>query len=115
VIVLSLAKVFVTASCLSLGWSVGYIFPSLFMGAGIGLAINLLMPFIPEVVCIACVMGGISTALFKSPIAMALIIQALFAINLAPLIAVSVLVSYILTYGATLVPMNAEERPGSAR
>jgi H+/Cl- antiporter ClcA len=62
-LVLALVKVLVTAMCLSLGWSGGYIFPSFFMGAALGLAIHQAVPFIPEAVCLVCVMSGVAVAL----------------------------------------------------
>lgn len=107
-IVLALLKVLVTVMCLSLGWSGGYIFPSFFIGAAMGLAIHQLMPFIPEVVCVVGVMAGVAVALMKSPIALAMIIQALFDIRLAPVIAIAILSSFILTYRSELIVSERE-------
>jgi len=110
-IVLALLKVFITATCLALGWSGGYIFPSFFMGTALGLALHQMLPFIPEIVCIVCVMSGISVALLKSPIALALIIQTLFDVRLAPIIAISILAAFLLTYKAELVPATENKVP----
>jgi len=103
-IALALLKVFVTVVCLSLGWSGGYIFPSFFMGAALGLAVHQLLPFIPEVVCIVCLMSGVSVALLRSPIALTMIIQVLFDVRLAPIIAVAIVSSFLLTYHTSLMP-----------
>jgi H+/Cl- antiporter ClcA len=89
--------------CLSFGWSGGYLFPSFFMGASLGLAIHLLLPFIPEVVCMACVMAGISVVLLRAPIAMTFIVQTLFDIRLAPVIAIAIITAFLLSYGTYLV------------
>ncbi len=113
-VLLSLLKVFVTAMCLSLGWSGGYIFPSFFMGAALGLAIHQVLPFVPEIVCIVCVMSGVAVALMKSPIALALIIQALFDVRLAPVIAIAILSAFLLTYRTNLIIPSIEERPTTA-
>ena len=103
-IAMAVLKVFVTATCLAFGWSGGYIFPSFFMGTALGLAVHQLLPFVPEIVCIVCVISGVSVALLKSPIALALIIQVLFDVRLAPIIAIAILAAFLLTYREELVP-----------
>jgi H+/Cl- antiporter ClcA len=107
-IAMAVLKVFVTATCLALGWSGGYIFPSFFMGTALGLAVHQLLPFLPEIVCIVCVMSGVSVALIKSPIALALIIQVLFDVRLAPIIAIAILAAFLLTYRTSLVERSEE-------
>jgi H+/Cl- antiporter ClcA len=109
-LVIALMKVLVTAMCLSLGWSGGYIFPSLFMGAALGLAIHQALPFIPDIICLVCVMSGVAVALMKSPIALAFIVQALFDVKLAPVIAISILAAFLLTYRYNLVPDRKGDR-----
>lgn len=109
-ITLAVLKVLVTALLLAWGWSGGYIFPSFFMGAALGLAVNALFPSVPAIVCMVCVMSGVAVALIKAPIALALIIGALFDVRLAPLIAVAILASFLLTYRIDLVP-HAETAP----
>jgi H+/Cl- antiporter ClcA len=106
---LALVKVFLTTMCLSFGWSGGYLFPSFFMGASLGLAIHLLLPFIPEVVCMACVMAGISVVLLRAPIAMTFIVQTLFDIRLAPVIAIAIITAFLLSYGTYLVAPLGQE------
>lgn len=114
-IALALLKVLVTAICLAFGWSGGYIFPSFFMGTALGLAVHQLLPFIPEIVCIVCVMSGVTVAMLKSPIAIALIIQVLFDVRLAPVIAISILAAFLLTYRAELIPPVEEcSKPSSS-
>ncbi len=108
-IVLALVKVFLTTMCLSFGWSGGYLFPSFFMGASLGLAIHLLLPFIPEVVCMACVMAGIAVVLLRAPIAMTFIVQTLFDIRLAPVIAIAIITAFLLSYGTNLVSPPGQE------
>ncbi|KQM12278.1 hypothetical protein AOA80_03150 [Methanomassiliicoccales archaeon RumEn M1] len=74
------------------------------MGTALGLAVHQLLPFVPEIVCIVCVISGVSVALLKSPIALALIIQVLFDVRLAPIIAIAILAAFLLTYREELVP-----------
>ncbi|MFI5419810.1 MAG: chloride channel protein [Nitrososphaerales archaeon] len=101
----SIMKVIATAVCLALGWAGGFFFCSFFMGASMGLAIHLIFPLIPEAVCMSCVMSGVTISLLKSPIAIVLIIQALFDIHLAPVIAIAVVSGFLLTYTQKLVIM----------
>ncbi|MDW5564260.1 MAG: chloride channel protein [Methanomassiliicoccus sp.] len=110
---LTLMKVLLTVVCLALGWSGGYIFPSFFIGTAMGLAMHQLLPFIPEIVCIVCVMSGVSVALLKSPIALALIIQALFDVRLAPVIAISIVAAFLLTCKTDLVPSDRRRTTGT--
>ncbi len=109
-IALGLVKVFLTAMCLSFGWSGGYIFPSFFMGASLGLAIHILLPFIPEVVCMACLMAGVSVVLLRAPIAMTLIVQTMFDIRMAPIIAIAIVTAFLLSYGTNLVPLPSARK-----
>jgi len=103
-VVLGMVKIALTVTCLSLGWSGGYIFPSFFAGAALGLAVHLALPFIPEAVCLTCVIAGLSVALLRSPIALTFIIQTLFDARLAPVIAIAVLAAFLLTYRVELIP-----------
>lgn len=109
-IVLGLLKIFLTVTCLALGWSGGYIFPSFFAGAALGLAVHLVFPFIPEVLCMTCVISGLSVALLKSPIALAFIVQTLFDPRLAPIIAIAVVAAFLLTYRSSLIPVSSEAK-----
>jgi H+/Cl- antiporter ClcA len=109
-VILGLLKVFLTVTCLALGWSGGYIFPSFFAGAALGLAVHLLLPFIPELLCMTCVISGLSVTLLKSPIAMTFIVQALFDPHLAAMIAIAVVLAFLLTYHIDLIPKASEPK-----
>ena len=67
-----------------------------------GLAINLLFPFIPLAICMSCVMVGIVMALAKVPIAMSLIIALAFGARLTGIIAVAAVTAYLFTYSVQL-------------
>jgi H+/Cl- antiporter ClcA len=108
-IILALAKIFLTVTCLSMGWTGGYVFPSFFIGASAGLAVHLVFPFIPEVVCMVCVIAGIAVALLRSPIALSMIIAAMFEFDLTPVIAIAIVSSFILTLGASMLTVEKEK------
>lgn len=108
-IILALAKLFLTVTCLSLGWTGGYVFPSFFIGASAGLAMHLIFPFIPEVVCMVCVIAGIAVALLRSPLAISMIIATMFQFDLTPVIAIAIVSSFILTLGASMLIVEKEK------
>jgi H+/Cl- antiporter ClcA len=96
-IVLALAKIFVTTLCLATGWKGGYIFPTMFAGAALGTAAHLIFPAIPEAAAVAAAMGGTMVATMKAPIFSALFVMTLMQDETAPVIAIAVIVSALAT------------------
>ena len=76
-IVPALAKLFITTLCLTTGWKGGYIFPTMFAGAALGMAAHLIFPAIPEAVAVAATMAGALVATMKAPIFSALFVMVL--------------------------------------
>ncbi len=109
-LVLALVKMLLTSWCIGTGWAGGYIFPTLFMGAAVGMAISIALPFIPVGVCLACVMGAIFVSVFKSPIAVTMITATLFATTLIPAATIAVVTSLMITYAVPLIPKAAEAK-----
>jgi len=109
---LALAKIILLCVCLSMGWAGGYIFPSFFIGASVGLAVHLAFPFIPEVVCMVCLISGVAVALLRSPMALALIVAMMFQLTLTPVIAIAIVSSFILTLGTSMVVEKEGIGPG---
>ncbi|MCU0861722.1 MAG: chloride channel protein [Methanomassiliicoccales archaeon] len=105
---LALLKIFLSNVCISTGWAGGYIFPLLFSGLAMGMAVSLLLPFIPAAVCMVCVMGGAFVAVLKSPIAVAMITAVLFSTSLVPVTAVAVVTAVVLTFSIPLIPNDVE-------
>jgi H+/Cl- antiporter ClcA len=102
-IVLGLAKLFVTTLCLSTGWKGGYIFPTMFAGAALGMAAHLIFPFIPEAVAVAATMGGAMVATMKAPIFSALFVMVLVQAETSPVIAIAVIVGMLATARISMV------------
>lgn len=96
--VLVAAKIFLITFSFSTGFAGGYIFPSFFIGGTLGLLVFRLFPFIPVAVCIVCVIAGVSVALLRSPIAIALIIAILFQKELIPAVAISLVMGFIVSH-----------------
>ena len=96
-IVLGLVKLFATSLLLATGWKGGYIFPIMFAGVALGMAVNLIFPAIPVAVTVAATMAGALVAALKAPLFAALFTSALVQIETSPVIAVAVVVSALLT------------------
>ncbi|HEU5379790.1 MAG TPA: hypothetical protein VFV38_30575, partial [Ktedonobacteraceae bacterium] len=76
----------------------------------IGMAIYLLFPAIPLVVCMLCVLSALAVSIMKIPISMALIVGALIQPGLAPVIAIAIMVSFLLTVTIPLLPTREEQQ-----
>jgi H+/Cl- antiporter ClcA len=111
-IVLALVKLFITSLCLATGWKGGYIFPTMFAGAALGMAAHLIFPAIPEAVAVAAAMGGTMVATMKAPIFSALFVTVLVQIEASPVIAIAVIVGALAT--ARLSMASAPAKPADA-
>jgi len=108
---LMFAKLFVTVVCLSFGWNGGYIFPSLLIGSSLGLAVHVIFPIMPEIVCIACGMTGVSVVLLRSPIAMSILIVGLVGSHLIPVVMIAAVTAFLVSVGETLLITPSEAKP----
>jgi len=111
----SFMKLSVTVICLGLGWAGGLFFPAFFIGGSMGLAINLVFPFIPLAICMSCVMIGVVMALAKFPITFTLVIGLAFGLSLTPIVAVAAVTAYLFTYGVHFKFGNNNEEKVAAR
>ncbi len=96
-IVLALAKLFITALLLTTGWKGGYIFPIMFASVALGLAVNLLFPAIPVAVAVAATIAGALVAALRSPLFAVLFTLVLVQRETAAVIAVAMVVGALLT------------------
>jgi H+/Cl- antiporter ClcA len=106
-IVLALAKLFVTTLCLATGWKGGYIFPTMFAGAALGMAAHLVFPFIPEAVAVAATMADAMVATMKAPIFSALFVMVLVQAETSSVIAIAVIVGMLATARIAMVSAAA--------
>lgn len=106
-LVIALAKMFLTNLALTTGWKGGYIFPILFAGSAVGMAVHVLLPFIPQSIAMTTVMAGITVATLRSLIFVPLFIGIITQRELVPAMAVAVVVSFLLTHNASMLPQPA--------
>jgi H+/Cl- antiporter ClcA len=86
----------------STGFAGGYIFPGFFIGGTLGILVFRLFPFIPLAVCLVCVIAGVSVALLRSPIALALIIAIVFEETLIPAMAIALVMGFVVSHSYSL-------------
>ncbi len=101
-IILVIAKILLMSFSFSTGFAGGYIFPSFFIGGTLGILVFRLFPFIPLAVCLVCVIAGVSVALLRSPIALALIIAIVFDETLLPAMAISLVMGFVVSHRYSL-------------
>jgi H+/Cl- antiporter ClcA len=106
-VVLAVVKLFAASLLLSTGWKGGYIFPIMFSGVALGLAVNLLFPGIPVAVTVAATMAGALVAALKAPLFAALFTTTLVQKETAAVIAVAVVSAGLL---AALLALRAARR-----
>jgi len=99
---LVLVKIVLITFSFSTGFAGGYIFPSFFIGGTLGILVFRLFPFIPLAVCLVCVIAGVSVALLRSPIAIALIIAIVFEQDLVPAMAIALVMGFVVSYRFSL-------------
>lgn len=100
--ILVVAKILLITFAFSTGFAGGYIFPGFFIGGTLGILVFRIFPFIPLAVCLVCVIAGVSVALLRSPIAIALIIALVFDLELVPAVAIALVMGFVVSYRYSL-------------
>jgi H+/Cl- antiporter ClcA len=95
-------KIILITFSFSTGFAGGYIFPGFFIGGTLGILVFRIFPFIPLAVCLVCVISGVSVALLKSPIALAMIIAIIFDPELVPAMAIALVMGFVVSYRYSL-------------
>lgn len=113
-IVLAVTKLVVTCLILAAGWKGGYIFPILFVGVALGLAMNQLFPSIPVAVAVAATLGGALVATMRAPLFAILFTLVLVQLETAPVVAIAVVSAALLTALLALLVARREEAKSSA-
>ena len=100
---LALVKVFLTSLCLTTGWKGGYIFPTMFAGAALGMAVHNLFPSIPLAVAASATMAGAMVAVMKAPLFSALFAMLIFQKEEGPVIAIATVFSFMSTMSFSIL------------
>jgi H+/Cl- antiporter ClcA len=105
-LLLLLVKALLTSTSFATGFEGGPIFPLIFMGGTLGLAISKLFPFIPEGVGVTTGMAGIAGAVFPIPLTVAMLLGFLGGqIDLTPTITIGAVIGFVTAQAlAPLLP-----------
>jgi H+/Cl- antiporter ClcA len=101
-ITLALVKALVTCLCLATGWKGGYVFPIMFVGVALGLAVDLIFPGIPVAVAVAATLGGALVAVFQAPLFAVLFTLVMVQRETAPVVAIAVVAGGLLSGAISL-------------
>jgi H+/Cl- antiporter ClcA len=101
---LALVKVFITSLCLTTVWKGGYIFPTMFAGAALGMAVHKLFPSIPLAVAASATMAAAMVAVMKEPLFSALFAMLIFQKEEGPVIAIAAVFSFMATMSFSILP-----------
>jgi H+/Cl- antiporter ClcA len=111
-LLIAIAKMITVSLSLHTGFRGGFIFPLFFIGAAIGMAVNLLVPTIPPSVTILCIMAAVTVGVMKTPVSIPIVLAVISDTNLIPMITVATISSFLLTLGIALIPT---QRPRQSR
>jgi H+/Cl- antiporter ClcA len=95
-LLLMVGKSVVTAISFNTIFKGGPVFPYLFMGGTMGLAIAQVLPFIPQGVAVTAGMAAVASALFPLPISVILLVSLMSQVNLIPTIAIASIVGFLI-------------------
>jgi H+/Cl- antiporter ClcA len=90
---LVLVKLVATLACLSTGWFGGQIFPAIFAGMVVDLALSLALPAAPSPIVAAAGAGAAAAALLRRPLAAVLLLLFFFPVEALPGLAVGAAVA----------------------
>jgi H+/Cl- antiporter ClcA len=114
---LVVVKILASTWCMATVFKGGPIFPLIFSGGTLGMAIGLLFPVIPLGVAIAAVMGGMIVCILKSPVGVILLLLLIFyQWGLFLVVIVATYAGYLITKSVRMVPLpqKSGEKGGEA-
>jgi H+/Cl- antiporter ClcA len=112
-LLLCLVKILLTSTSFATGFDGGPVFPFIFMGGTLGLAIHGIFAFIPESVGVTAAMAGITSALFPIPLSMVLLLGLMGGQpDLLPVIGIGAIFGFLTS--RALAPLLPKRRTSSA-
>jgi H+/Cl- antiporter ClcA len=110
-LLLVLVKALLTSTSFATGFEGGPIFPSLFMGGTLGLALSKILTFIPEGVGVTAGMAGVASAVFPMPLTMILLLGLMGGqTDLLPIIVIGAVIGFLVSKALTrLLPKRGAQ------
>ncbi len=97
-LLLLLVKALLTSTSFATGFEGGPIFPSLFIGGTLGLALTKILTFIPEGVGVTAGMAGVASAIFPMPLTMILLLGFMGGqTDLLPIIVIGAVIGFLVS------------------
>jgi H+/Cl- antiporter ClcA len=97
-----LAKAFLTSTSFATGFEAGPIFPLLFIGGTLGLATSQILTFIPQGVAVTTGMAAVTCAVFPLPLTISLLLGLLGGqTDLLPMIVIGAVIGFIISKAIT--------------
>jgi H+/Cl- antiporter ClcA len=97
-LLLVLVKALLTSTSFATGFEGGPIFPLLFMGGTLGLALSKILTFIPEGVGVTAGMAGVASAAFPMPLTMILLLGFMGGqTDLLPIIVIGAVIGFLVS------------------
>ena len=115
-LLMMLAKAFLTSTSFATGFEGGPIFPLLFIGGTMGLVISKILTFIPQGVGVTAGMAGVACAVFPMPLTIVLLLGLLGGQpDLLPVIVISAVIGFIISKALTpYLPKHGIQSAGSS-
>jgi H+/Cl- antiporter ClcA len=115
-LLMMLVKALLTSTSFATGFEGGPIFPLIFIGGTLGLAISKILTFIPEGVAVTAGMAGVACAVFPLPLTMALLLGLMGGQpDLLPVIVIGAVIGFLLSKALTpLLPKRSAQSAGGS-
>jgi H+/Cl- antiporter ClcA len=116
-LLLMLVKALLTSTSFATGFEGGPVFPLIFIGGTLGLAISKILTFIPEGVAVTVGMAGVASAVFPIPLTMTLFLGLLGGQpDLLPVIAIGAVIGFLVSKALTpLLPKRKAKSGGGSK
>lgn len=114
-LLMMLVKMLLTSTSFATGFEGGPIFPLLFIGGTLGLALSEILTFIPQGVGVVAGMAGVACSVFPLPLTITLLLGLLGGqSDLLPVIAIGAVTGFIVSKALTpLLPKQGNQSAGS--
>lgn len=114
-ILMLLVKTLLTSTSFATGFDGGPIFPAIFVGGTLGLAVSKVLLFIPEGIAVTAAMAGVASSFFPIPITMILFVGLMGGhIDLLPTTAMGAFTGFVVSKALTpYLPKRGNQSAGS--
>ena len=115
-LLMMLVKILLTSTSFASGFEGGPVFPLLFIGGTLGLALTEILTFVPQGVGVLAGMAGVACAAFPLPLTISLLLGLMGGqTDLLPVIAIGAVTGFIVSKALTpLLPKQGKQYAGSS-